>query len=537
MALLMAARLLSVLALHLRSRPNGDATYRLLHPGAKAGQAFTFGTNVYFSIDVPDDADFDQALAHEQVHARQLHTIDVLLTELFICVFWFHPGAWWMRSQVRANLEYLVDAAVIGRGHNRRAYQLALVRQSQGAQALALALPFSEPSLRSRISRLTGLPHHWAVATVASLGMAFWLAVSGLIVFGTANDGVVYTDEEPYVAYFEDKLPEEIYSFNIYGRRVLTVDEYYQIRAILQRIPGAGIHVYKTEEHPEDFQIRIEMDGAHADLSAGVPQSLSTTQSYRVGLTSLVPPHKTWITPMTEVKYYGTPSAIHAEVSQSPFSGRMPEKTYTIALESKSWTSTPDDLVNHMPLFDEGLTVKVNGKPVKLRPSILVDAMNGDGQYYQLDNGYVAPAEWSTETLQYPRKTKSEIFNGGEVEVQIALGKRVERLMNCEDGCPRSMSFTSYNGNSFRAFYENQDFVDFIEKRAFYNGNPVDLDLLLDTDYGPGSYFTTGWSTESDPNVIILEVVDKILPEMRPGLSDEVLREAFNAMYQASQNQ
>jgi len=173
--LLLGLRLAFILRLHLRSRPNGDRSYRLLHPSAKSGQAFTFGHLLYFSIDVPDDGDFDHILAHERVHARQLHTFDILVCEVFLCLFWFHPAAWWLRTKMRANLEYLVDQEVVKRGSDRRSYQLALVRQSQAAQGLALALPFSEPSLKSRIVRLSGMPEYRLVGVAAALGLLLWM--------------------------------------------------------------------------------------------------------------------------------------------------------------------------------------------------------------------------------------------------------------------------------------------------------------------------------------------------------------------------
>ena len=157
LTLVLGFRLLLLLSLHLRSRPNDAQGYRLLHPSAGLGQAFTFGRSVYFSTDVPANSDFNHVLSHERIHARQMHSLDILLGELFLCIFWFHPVAWWLRSKMRANLEFLVDRKVVTEGADRRSYQLALVRQSQMAQGLALALPFSEPSLKSRIVRMTGM--------------------------------------------------------------------------------------------------------------------------------------------------------------------------------------------------------------------------------------------------------------------------------------------------------------------------------------------------------------------------------------------
>ena len=255
LTLVLGFRLLFILGLHLRSRPNGDGSYRLLHPKAKAGQAFTFGHNLYFSADVPNNPDFDHILTHERVHARQLHSLDILLSEVFLCIFWFHPAAWWLRTKMRANLEFLVDKAIISSGADRRDYQLALVRQSQGAYGLALALPFSEPSLKSRIVRMTGLPEYRVVGIIATVALLFWFGISLLVINGSSFDDVPQGQEyleaaahpgDPYYEYYQSTLPEEFTSLEIYTSRMVTVDEYLQLRAILGKVPGAKLYVYKT---------------------------------------------------------------------------------------------------------------------------------------------------------------------------------------------------------------------------------------------------------------------------------------------------
>ncbi|MEM9931948.1 MAG: M56 family metallopeptidase, partial [Bacteroidota bacterium] len=185
--LLLLIRLLFILSLHLRARPSDDPRYKILPTGSSGGQAFTFGRTIFLSHDVVQDPDFQHILAHEQVHARQLHTIDVLLSELFLCAFWFHPAAWWLRAKVRANLEFLVDKAIVEASADRRAYQLALVRQSTVHQGLALALPFSEPSLKSRIIRMTGLPKHRLVGIIAAAAVLFWLGLAAMMVNGRVN--------------------------------------------------------------------------------------------------------------------------------------------------------------------------------------------------------------------------------------------------------------------------------------------------------------------------------------------------------------
>lgn len=276
MLALFMGRLFFLLVLHLRSQLDDRAGYRLLHKEAAGGQAFTFGSNVYFSEDVPNDPDFDHILTHERVHARQLHTVDILLAEVFLCLFWFHPAAWWLRTQMRANLEYLVDKAVVNQGADRRSYQIALVRQSAAAQGLALALPFSEPSLKSRIARMTGLPEYRVIGILAAVALTFWLGVAMVVVNGNSDDrnnlldlleentstsmsfGDVTVDEFGNAVasendiYLQELLKDEtqasvagIKSFSLYIRRLPTPYEFAQIQQMLGALDHTQFSIYQ----------------------------------------------------------------------------------------------------------------------------------------------------------------------------------------------------------------------------------------------------------------------------------------------------
>ena len=54
-------------------------------------------------------ADLKEILHHEKAHARNLHSMDVLLSELISALFWINPCVWLLKNHLRANLEYLAD--------------------------------------------------------------------------------------------------------------------------------------------------------------------------------------------------------------------------------------------------------------------------------------------------------------------------------------------------------------------------------------------------------------------------------------------
>lgn len=48
-------------------------------------------------------------LNHEHVHAKQWHSIDVLIAEIFKAFFWFNPLVWMIQNDIKANHEYIAD--------------------------------------------------------------------------------------------------------------------------------------------------------------------------------------------------------------------------------------------------------------------------------------------------------------------------------------------------------------------------------------------------------------------------------------------
>ena len=66
-------------------------------------------------------------LAHERAHAGRGDWLIQVVSHVNVCIFWFHPLAWWMeRELARLAEEACDDVAVAGMG-NREEYAAALV--------------------------------------------------------------------------------------------------------------------------------------------------------------------------------------------------------------------------------------------------------------------------------------------------------------------------------------------------------------------------------------------------------------------------
>lgn len=92
-----------------------------------------------------------EILTHECTHARQWHSIDVLIGELACIVCWFNPFAWLMKREIRTNLEYLADEKVLETGHDSRTYQYHLLGLSHHKAAVTIYNSFNVLPLKKRI--------------------------------------------------------------------------------------------------------------------------------------------------------------------------------------------------------------------------------------------------------------------------------------------------------------------------------------------------------------------------------------------------
>ena len=70
---------------------------------------FSFFKWIVYNPDAFEKDELELILTHEKVHAKQLHSIDILLTQLACVVFWFNPLIWLYRKEVRQNLEFIAD--------------------------------------------------------------------------------------------------------------------------------------------------------------------------------------------------------------------------------------------------------------------------------------------------------------------------------------------------------------------------------------------------------------------------------------------
>jgi hypothetical protein len=95
----------------------------------------------------------DAVFLHEQCHVREKHTLDIVLVELLLIIFWFHPGLYLARQAIRLNHEFIADDQVI-KQFSFREYQKILLSVLSSQQGFALGSSFNFPLTKKRFEMM-----------------------------------------------------------------------------------------------------------------------------------------------------------------------------------------------------------------------------------------------------------------------------------------------------------------------------------------------------------------------------------------------
>ena len=93
-----------------------------------------------------------EVLLHEQTHAEQKHSIDVLFIELFQIIFWFNPLVHIIKNCIKLNHEFLADKAVINKGIEASSYQQILLAFSTNVKEPQLANAINYSLIKKRFT-------------------------------------------------------------------------------------------------------------------------------------------------------------------------------------------------------------------------------------------------------------------------------------------------------------------------------------------------------------------------------------------------
>ncbi len=164
----------------LKNKPKGKASHVVLE-NDQFEFPFSFFKYIFINPTHHKQEELDDILAHEKVHIRERHWIDLIIIELLTVIFWFNPFIWFFEHSMKQNHEYLADEGVLSRGQTPVRYQALLVNQLMGMQVIGLSNSLNFALGPNRLKMMTKqktskkklLRLIWGIPVLAILLVAF----------------------------------------------------------------------------------------------------------------------------------------------------------------------------------------------------------------------------------------------------------------------------------------------------------------------------------------------------------------------------
>nr|WP_321223072.1 N-acetylmuramoyl-L-alanine amidase [uncultured Psychroserpens sp.] len=106
------------------------------------------------SQNLNDEHYLKSVIKHEQIHSKDLHTIDVIFIELILCFFWFNPFVWLYKRVMIQNHEFIADSLTVKSGFNLEDYSQTIINAGYKEYRVPLTSGFNFIQIKNRIIML-----------------------------------------------------------------------------------------------------------------------------------------------------------------------------------------------------------------------------------------------------------------------------------------------------------------------------------------------------------------------------------------------
>ncbi len=129
-----------------------DKPYKIIKINSKT-IAFSFMRYIFLnnSIDKLEEHERKQIIEHEKIHAKQLHSLDLLLFEILGIIFWFNPKMNKIKNTIKEIHEYIVDSLLSDNNNN---YSELILKLSEKSKKMSVVSFFAKNQIFNRITLL-----------------------------------------------------------------------------------------------------------------------------------------------------------------------------------------------------------------------------------------------------------------------------------------------------------------------------------------------------------------------------------------------
>ncbi len=228
----------SLIRLKKGLKQKSDDKCQYIYLVEKSSSSFSF-FNWIFLNHPEGDIENDEVIAHEKEHAKQLHSIDVVLIELTCIVFWWNPIVWMIRSEMKTNLEYLADRGVVNNGYDSYKYQYTLLQTINNNTGIPFINNFNVSQLKKRIAMMN--KQKTSIFESAKYLLSLPL-IAGLLLINCSLSGALQDNSNSTQLNLNEEVNQEsllVYSDSNQNDRPFTTVE------IMPRYPGGDDEMFK----------------------------------------------------------------------------------------------------------------------------------------------------------------------------------------------------------------------------------------------------------------------------------------------------
>ena len=155
-----------------------ETNYTLIYANSTENP-FSFFKYIVINPTLFSKEEFVHILTHERIHAKQWHSLDVLISKVFCALFWINPISWLYRKAMLQNLEFIADNQSLEEIDSKYEYQKTLLKVVVHQQIAGITNPFYQSLIKKRIIMLHTNQSHkrnsWKYAAILPVLVGFML--------------------------------------------------------------------------------------------------------------------------------------------------------------------------------------------------------------------------------------------------------------------------------------------------------------------------------------------------------------------------
>ena len=152
-----------------------------------------YSTHSFFNYIFVQKSEFkkkrmDGVILHEQVHADQKHSIDLLFIGVLSILQWFNPFIYLFKRALVETHEFQADQAVISQGIDKNRYQQLLLAHARSVVITGLTSSFNQSIIKNRLKMMNKIKSSNKV--IFKYLMIFPIAFFIGIIFGVSQEKI-----------------------------------------------------------------------------------------------------------------------------------------------------------------------------------------------------------------------------------------------------------------------------------------------------------------------------------------------------------